>query len=212
MLPIEEIFAIGRVIERLLICAIAGVSLTYGWNLFRVGVLNEQSAEFAAKGWRINLKRVGPGAFFALFGSVVLSISLRSPLVLPLTAGSQHSAEANQSNSAGSSSGERQPEVVYLQGQDSAVAKKWVADLNTILHVATPDKFQGATEQKVIKRTEEDLETLRNAIVIRQFGALLFREYNAYRQRVLNEGAGTQEEQKKFEQIDEWMQANRIQE
>ena len=39
----EQILVFGRVFERLLISALAGTSLAYGWNLFRVGVLAEQS-------------------------------------------------------------------------------------------------------------------------------------------------------------------------
>ena len=208
----EEIFATGRVVERLMICAFAGLSLTYGWNLFRVGVLNEQSAELSAKGWRVNLKRVGPGAFFALFGCVVLSISLRSPLGLPLTTRPQDSTRTNNPEDVRNLVGKDQPEVVYLEGHDAEIAKRWVADLNTVLRVATPDKFPSATEKKVIARTNEDLETLRNTLVMRQFGAPLFRDYNAYQKRVRDEGAQGSEVPSKFAQIDEWMQGNRIQE
>jgi hypothetical protein len=36
----EQILTLGRVIERLIVCAFAGASLACGWNLFRVGVVN----------------------------------------------------------------------------------------------------------------------------------------------------------------------------
>jgi hypothetical protein len=195
-----------------MICAFAGLSLTYGWNLFRAAVLTEQSAELAARGWRLNLRRVGPGVFFALFGCIILSISLRSPLALPLTASAQNPASTTGSENAKSLANDR-PEVIYLEGKDAEIAKRWVADLNTILHVATPEKFGNATEKKVILRTEQDLETLRNALVIKQFGAPTFRDYNLYRKRIRDEGIqSSPEEQEKFGQIDEWMQGNRIQE
>lgn len=210
MMSTEEIFATGRVVERLVICIVAGLCLTYGWNLFRVGVLNEQSAELAAKGWRVNLKRVGPGAFFALFGCAVLAVSLRSPLVLPFTNTAEDPTKGRNAK-ASTFAGETKSEVVYLEGGDAQIAKRWVADLNTVFHVATPDKFSSAAEKKVIARTENDLETLRNTLVIRQFGPSLFRDYDAYRKRIREEGAdGSQEEQQRFAEIDEWMQGSRI--
>ena len=75
----EQILAIGRVFERLLVCGSAGMSLVLGWNLFRAGVVLEQSAEFVVKGWKATLKRVGPGIFFALFGACILGDALHSP-------------------------------------------------------------------------------------------------------------------------------------
>jgi hypothetical protein len=209
----EEIFATGRVVERLMICVFAGLSLTYGWNLFRVGVLTEQSAELAANGWRVNLKRVGPGAFFALFGSVVLAVSLRSPLTFPLNSCKECSNKTSNADAGKTQPQKDQAQVIYLEGADENVTKQWVASLNTILYVATPDKFSSATEKKVVARTDEDLETLRNTLVIKKFGAPLFRDYNAYRKKLRDDGVqGTRQEQEKFEQIDEWMQGNRIQE
>jgi hypothetical protein len=196
-----------------MICVFGGLSLTYGWNLFRVGVLNEQSAELSARGWRVNLKRVGPGAFFALFGCAVLAVSLRSPL--SLSAAAMTETNANATAPAGSLKAVTQSAgtTVYDQGADPTVAKRWVASLNTILNVAKPDIFPSATEQKVIKRTDVDLEILRNELVIRQFGSPLFGEYMAYRKGVITHGTpGTAEQQKKFAEIDEWMESNRIQE
>jgi hypothetical protein len=83
----EQFFALGRIIERLLICAFGGISLVLGWNLFRVGVVTQQTADLSAKGWRVNLQRVGPGVFFALFGTAILSLSLHNSLKLPLHRG-----------------------------------------------------------------------------------------------------------------------------
>ena len=46
----EEISATGRVVERGMICAFAGLCRTYRRDLFRVGVLNQPSAKLPAKG------------------------------------------------------------------------------------------------------------------------------------------------------------------
>jgi len=65
-----------RGIERLVIVIFAGASIFLGWNLFRVGVVDPQSASFSGQGYKFTLQKAGPGIFFALFGSVVLSVSL----------------------------------------------------------------------------------------------------------------------------------------
>ncbi len=65
-----------RGIERLVIVIFAGASIFLGWNLFRVGVVDPQSASFSGQGYKFTLQKAGPGIFFALFGSVVLSVAL----------------------------------------------------------------------------------------------------------------------------------------
>jgi hypothetical protein len=91
----DQILVTGRVIERILVCVFAGASLLCGWNLFRVGVVTEQSAGFSGKGISANLRRVGPGIFFALFGSIVLSLALRAPLDIgPVPAGQSLDAKS----------------------------------------------------------------------------------------------------------------------
>ena len=207
----ETIFATGRVVERLIICAIAGLCLTYGWNLFRVGVLNEQSAELSGNGWKFNLKRVGPGVFFALFGSIVLAFSLRSPLSIPATAGRQDGGKSDTKESVPSTDN-KPPLIVYAESQNTEIAKRWVADLNTVLNLETPDKFSDSTRRKIIGRTNDDLETLRNTLVIQQFGAAMFRDYQAYRKKQADGDAPSPAEHQKFVQIEEWMQGTRIME
>jgi hypothetical protein len=70
----------GRILERLLIVSFSGISLILGWNLFKIRLLRDQTAEFALKDWRIRLDRVGPGVFFALFGIAGLISSAVHPL------------------------------------------------------------------------------------------------------------------------------------
>jgi hypothetical protein len=82
-----EIVTISRCIERILAVLIYGCSLGFGWNLFRVGIVNEQQAEISSGGWKIALRKVGPGIFFALFGVVGLIASIRAPLHLESPAG-----------------------------------------------------------------------------------------------------------------------------
>jgi hypothetical protein len=76
----ETIVALGRVLERLAVCIFAGISVVLGWHLFRVQIVDRQQAEFRWKEIAIRLTRVGPGVFFALFGSAILIFCLRSPI------------------------------------------------------------------------------------------------------------------------------------
>lgn len=65
-----------RAFERLLVVAFSGASIILGWHLFKIGVVSPQSGSLSGKGFKITLLKVGPGIFFSLFGSIVLSISL----------------------------------------------------------------------------------------------------------------------------------------
>jgi hypothetical protein len=205
----EQIFALGRVVERLLICVFGGISLALGWNLFRVGVVTQQTAELSAKGWRVNLKRVGPGVFFALFGSAVLSLSLRSPLNLPL----QLAPDSGSGTVAGQNGKKDEGTVSYAHGDDPEVAKNWVASINTVEQSVTKDKFTSSAEQQAVARSEKSLAQLRDALVMRQFGAQLFSEYQAYKKKKsVSPGAVTEQDDRRFAGIDSWMRADRIQE
>lgn len=197
----DEILVVGRVVERLLTCLFAGLSLTFGWNLFRVGVLSHQSAALAASGWRVELKRVGPGIFFALFGSVVLAVDLHSTL----TFGSNENEQTSAANSV-VTAGTR----VYAVAGDQTVAKQWVASINTILSVATADKFQTNAEKQAIARAAADLTSLRTAVMVNQFGSDRISEYQSKKDRFnLNPLALTPAERGRVGEIAGWMKETR---
>jgi hypothetical protein len=74
-----------RAVERLLIVLFSGGALILGWNLFKTGILLAQSAEFKAKGITAKLLNVGPGIFFALFGTVSLVVAALRPMTVDST-------------------------------------------------------------------------------------------------------------------------------
>jgi hypothetical protein len=238
-MPTEEIFAIGRVVERLIICLWAGASLTYGWNLFRVGVVDQQSAELSVKDWRANLKRVGPGVFFALFGAAILVFSLHSSLKMEPTFGppsARRNAEEPGTNGSTKSSTEPSDDAArtrtaddssknanprgsldsgsmsysYLGGSDRSNEKRLVASINTLQQIATPDRFSMSAEKKAVAKSLAELAALRDAILIHKFGAPLFRDYKMYREQVATNVEVGQDEKKRFSEIDSWARANRI--
>lgn len=71
----------GRTIERLLIVIVSGLSLYLGYRLFGVnddpkGILEAHTGDKLF----LKMRNIGPGVFFALFGSVVLVWVVRSPV------------------------------------------------------------------------------------------------------------------------------------
>jgi hypothetical protein len=82
------ILSIGRVAERLIADSMFGVSLVLGWNLFRVGILQDQTGEVSSKGWKIRFQKVSPGIFFALFGAAGLVVALQKPLNIDFSSAS----------------------------------------------------------------------------------------------------------------------------
>lgn len=68
-------------LERLLIVAVAGLSIALGWSLFRERPAAEDGeAQVSALGWHVILRRIGPGVFFALFGAAVIVTALARPM------------------------------------------------------------------------------------------------------------------------------------
>ena len=193
----DQILVLGRVMERILTCLFGGVSLFLGWNLFRVGILDHQSAALSAHGWRVDLKRVGPGIFFALFGAAVLAISIHSPLTI----------EAQKPTPV--AAGDVASKINYDIGKDPAIKKQWVASINTILTVATGDK-SGDSQKAAMGRAAVDLKTLRNTLVISQFGPDRFAEYQREVDRFSRDPDSFDSQAKqRLTEIAEWMSATR---
>lgn len=69
-----------RGVERLLIVLFGGMAIYLGYRLFAVAAAAEGSLDATAKGWKLSLRRVAPGVFFALFGMVVLALGMTASL------------------------------------------------------------------------------------------------------------------------------------
>jgi hypothetical protein len=69
-----------RMIERLFAVAIGGMSIYLGYRLFlALSNVHDATGEFRLPiDVRVVLGRVGPGAFFALFGAAVVALSLNA--------------------------------------------------------------------------------------------------------------------------------------
>ena len=106
-MDIDSIIITGRVVERLTIILIGGMSLGMGWHLYVKGVDKKQVAEIKHQETLIRFRDVGPGAFFAVFGAVILIAALGRSLnygveekVVSSINSQAHTAYANLSSSS----------------------------------------------------------------------------------------------------------------
>jgi hypothetical protein len=69
---------LGRIAERF--CASIGaiIALWCGFRLFYTVATQDSTAEIVASGYKFAMTKVGPGIFFALFGSIILVYSITS--------------------------------------------------------------------------------------------------------------------------------------
>ena len=73
-----------RAIERYITTAIGGIAIYCGYRLFQtVDVSQEGTAQFSFRDQaKLILSHIGPGVFFALFGTAIAVVSVLSPLSL----------------------------------------------------------------------------------------------------------------------------------
>ena len=146
--PDVMVLAVGRAAERLIVDTVFGVSLVLGWNLFRVGIVNEQSAEASGKGWKVRLQKVGPGVFFALFGSIGLVVALQRPLDIK----------------TGNSTTGATFEVSSAAGQTNDILE-YVEALTTVESLGIPDNGAHSVTTDALLRAKPILERQRQALL-----------------------------------------------
>lgn len=173
----DDSLIVGRVVERLLITLFGGISLAFGWNLFRVGVANEQVAELAKADLKVKLQKVGPGVFFALFGTLVLIAGLLNPLRVspPATAGESATPELGTFS--------------YLSGSEVA-AKQTVQSLNTLLDIVPPESEVGplvVADVADLASVRPEIEALRNDIARGFIGEAAFDAWRQWGQVYLSD-------------------------
>jgi hypothetical protein len=158
MVTESMVLAIARSLERLLADAMFGVSLILGWNLFRVGVLKDQAAEFSGNGWKFRLQRVGPGIFFALFGAIGLVVALERPLQQTTT----HTDEAKSVNQESRSSEVRQS--TYSESTRTDLAD-YITALTTVEFLGIRDDGTHSAEHDALLKAKPILEKHRDALL-----------------------------------------------
>ena len=158
----QEVFNVWiweRAIERLLIVLFGGMSLILGWYLFKLGILKRQEAELSGAGWKIKLMNVGPGVFFALFGSIIFIVAALRPVSLEVP------------NSKRPITNDNQISANYAIGGQSMNLELTLDDckaINTVKHFFVGVKLEPAEEQ-FLKRAIDKLEILKRKHVFAKY-------------------------------------------
>lgn len=94
----DNIVFIWRGIERLLIVGVGGLSIFLGYSLFlKIPQKDDGSGEFKFPGGiSVVLSRVGPGIFFALFGSSVIGMAIYAQATAPAARFTMGSSSSDQ--------------------------------------------------------------------------------------------------------------------
>lgn len=112
-----------RAIERIVIVLIGGASLWMGWQLFLRLQLETQQAELDFNKISVKLQRVGPGIFFAAFGTVLLGLAIYQLPTLKMPSDTIPPSPVNNTLS-----------LTYF-GQDVTSDKRTVRALNTVISI-----------------------------------------------------------------------------
>jgi len=120
---------IMRAIERILAVLIGGLSVYLGYNLFlHLPEQTDSAGKIILPGnISVYLSRVGPGVFFALFGVVVVALSLHKAIIYSETGGYYYSGLGETATKEG-----RQALGQTARADARALLRKEIARLNTI--------------------------------------------------------------------------------
>jgi hypothetical protein len=79
-MPEQSLMIAAIFIERITIVFSAFACVYFGWNLFRSNIYVGQDGNISIGEWKVELKSVGPGIFFSLFGSAILISAFLYPM------------------------------------------------------------------------------------------------------------------------------------
>jgi hypothetical protein len=198
----------ARAIERVFVCLFAGMSLVLGWNLFRVGILDPQSAQLDTKTWKLKLARVGPGVFFALFGATVLVWSVNAPLsVLPGQGGLVDGPSTGKKTGGNESQSQDQRAITYLSEQSEKERKQLALAINTVVQFCEAGSQKPSAQRtEAVRAAKDELSRFRSALVIAQFGQIDLGVYTKSIDRYLRDpGSVSNTELKVVQALEPWM-------
>jgi hypothetical protein len=153
---------LGRSLERILIVGSAALSLYYGYRLFSLSTAEQ--GELAAKmgSWQLNIARVGPGVFFALFGSAVLVYAL-----------SQSTSIKTESSGATEVHG-----ALGVAVKDKDQRTEVLRAVNTLSQLVTTGSLPPTPEAlETLRRVSNALEPVRKQLVDQRFGEGAYAEW-----------------------------------
>jgi hypothetical protein len=187
------VLSIGRVVERLIADSMFGVSLVLGWNLFRVGILQDQTGEVSTKEWKIRFQKVSPGIFFALFGAVGLVVALQKPLNIDFASGDHITAVVSTDKD----------HVSYISNEKSDILQ-YVVALTTVEDYGIPvfDDGKHDVKKDALLKAKPILEQDRQTMLRSYWGEEDYDWYLGMKADQVARGHLKPAEQEKYEKID----------
>ncbi len=191
-----------RAIERIIIVMFAGTSIILGWHLFKIGVVSPQSGTFVGKGFKFSLQKVGPGIFFSLFGTVVLSTAL----IYGLNKQTDFGQGVNYSQASNSPKVKR-TNVSYNNGLQSSALKRLTEAINTLKLISIEESNSFGTHRKAIKKSIQRLNAYRDSLSLGKFTPA---ELEAY--RVCSKSNDqTCKQDSSYKEVNKWFTDNLLQ-
>jgi hypothetical protein len=196
-----------RGLERLGIVGLSGVSLILGWDLFRRGVSVAQSADFKAQGWTVRLQRVGPGIFFALFGTAAFISVVAHPLTI--TTGKQIQQESKPPGSQASAVTTESQTISEVANPSTATDRDVIAAINTFHVIVIPKITNGfdANYSLAINKADQTLDSYKRSLMFQHFGQMSIQFYSVRDEVPVNPsvlGKQPLEFQDKYPEIEGW--------
>ena len=164
-------------LERAMVVASALVAIVLGWNLFTRAIIPNQSGSFSFGDWKVELKTVGPGVFFSLFGTIVLVYVLLKP------------AQYSTNTASGPASSVTTISALGMDQAEDNITLSYVRAINTIAEIQKIAAQPATPAAPLLPAQINDLGTaagllaqLRQHILVGKFGMPLVDEWAKYGQ------------------------------
>lgn len=176
-----------RAFERILIVMFSGISVILGWHLFKIGVVDQQSASLSGKGYKFTLQKVGPGVFFSLFGSVVMSIAL----INGLTKTTVNDVDG----------GKKTEEFRLANSHQQSDLGRLTTAINTLDLVVIDTSSPYKNHREAINKSIEILRSYRDRMARQKFKGETLRKYQQCIESANNNPCRTS---KTFKEVEKW--------
>jgi hypothetical protein len=170
-----------------MVVAAALTAIILGWNLFTRAIIIDQSGTISVGDWKVELKSVGPGIFFSLFGTIVLVYVLLKPAQYSVSA--SPSPEPTVSVTAVGSPGPTIAVTAMGVGTPSdLVTRSYVRAVNTIVQIQAQIAAQPAGSAATLLSAQASdladathlLEQYRLGVLVQKFGPQRVSEWEKY--------------------------------
>lgn len=164
--------------ERLLVVSSGLTAIVLGWKLFSQ-ILPKQSGTIEFGNWKVELKAVGPGIFFSLFGSLVLAHALSHPATYKV-----YDNEGHQNVAIGVDEAAKEPDSQTIRAINTVI------QIDEDLSGAKDQSSQGQHELLAVQANDLHssatiLRDYRRELLLARFNAAQFDEWEQNKEKYL---------------------------